>query len=293
MIRAIRKSRLFATRVAIGGLIFLLPRSSEPATVTPSTLSSWDEYVDRSKAGLAQDIRSPERLLRVSMKHQGSSDAGYESGLEVGLPQGSMIPIPAGLIHRWKGAVFIRNASSLDLLAALQDYDSYTDISRPAVIDSKLLSRAQDEFRYRLKFAQKGFGVKAGLSGVFRSNYYRLSSNEGYSLTEATTLDELENPGTPEERLIPFGASHGYVEKIFTIIRYHQANRGVYVEIETLTLSRGVPISVRWMISPVIQRFSRQTMKGTLESLSDRIRATGEFESASGERPRSLEHGGW
>ncbi|MBV8865903.1 MAG: hypothetical protein JO210_10960, partial [Acidobacteriaceae bacterium] len=100
------------------------------------------------------------------------------------------------------------------------------------------------------------------------------------------------NAGASDERMIPFGASHGYVEKVFTIVRYREAGRGVYVEIETLTLSRGVPGPVRWMISPAIQRFSRQTMAGTLESVRDKVRATEEL-AASGERPRSLEHGGW
>ncbi len=160
------------------------------------------------------------------------------------------------------------------------------------MIESTLLGRTQDEFTYRLKIVQRGFGVKAGLLGVFRSNYRQLSSTEGYSLTESISLDELESPGSSEERRVSFSASHGYVERMFTIVRYREAGSGVYVEVETLTLSRGVPISVRWMISPVIQRFSRQTMAGTLESIRDKVRANEEF-SASGERPRSQTRGGW
>ncbi len=288
MRRAIRNSRLFAARLAIAGLIFLLPRSSEPATVTPATLSSWNDFVQQSKAGLAQDICSPEGLLRVAIGQNGNAKADLAGRP----PQGRMIPVPSGLIHHWKGAIAIPNTRPSDVVSVLQDYDSYASTFTPAVIESRLVSRTQDDFTYQLKLVQRGFGVKAGLIGVFRSSYHQLSSTEGYSITEATSLDELESPGSSEERLVPFGASHGYVEKMFTIVRYREAGRGVYVEIETLTLSRGVPISVRWMISSVIQRFSRQTMTGTLESIRDKVRATEEL-SASGERPRSETRGGW
>ena len=285
-------NRLFASGIAIAGLVLLFPQNSQSATVTVATNAVWNERVQQSKAELAQEIANPEAFLSINIADTSKDQIASIDDLAQRSPQGSMVAIPSGLIHHWKGAVLIRDARSSDVVTALQDYNSYTDIFRPAVIDSKLLSRTQDEFRYRLKMVQKGFGVKAGLLGVFRSNYYQLSASEGYSITEAIELDELENAGASDERMIPFGASHGYVEKVFTIVRYREAGRGVYVEIETLTLSRGVPGPVRWMISPAIQRFSRQTMAGTLESVRDKVRATEEL-AASGERPRSLEHGGW
>ncbi len=105
MIRAKRNSSLFAARVAMAGLIFLLPRSSEPATVTSTTLSSWNDFVEQSKATLAQDICSPEGLLRAAIGQNGT----LKADIAVRPPQGRMIAVPSGLVHHWKGAILIPN----------------------------------------------------------------------------------------------------------------------------------------------------------------------------------------
>ncbi len=192
-----------------------------------------------------------------------------------------MVVVPSGLIHHWMGMVFIPNARAFDLLAVLQDYDSYAELYKPAVVRSTLLNRAPGEFNYKLKFMQKGFGVKAGLLGEFRTTYSRLDSGTGYSVTEATQLVELRNPESSDEQPLPSDASRGYVEKVFTIVKYRESGSGVLVELESLTLSRGVPASVRWLIAPIVQRFSRQVMTDTLQRLSDKVQASQAFESAS------------
>ena len=128
---------------------------------------------------------------------------------------------------------------------------------------------------------QKGFGVKAGLLGEFRSTYFRLDARNGYSVTRATRLVELANPNTPDEQVLSLDDSHGYVERMYTIVRYREADNGVYVEVDALTLSRDIPASVRWLVSPLVQRFSKQLMTATLEKLRDKVASRREFESAS------------
>jgi len=192
-----------------------------------------------------------------------------------------MLAVPSGLIHHWTGSVFIPNVQAADVLSVLQGYESYADVYKPAVIESKLLSHTADAFNYRLKFVQKGFGIKAGLMADLRTTYYRPTPESGYSITEATQVFELQNPGTPEEKILPASATHGYVQRVLTIVRYQQSQGGVSVEVETLTLSRGVPGSVRWLIAPLVERFSRQTMATTLERLRDRVLDTRSFASAA------------
>ncbi len=291
--RALRHGKFSASKIALASLLSFFLQKSQAATVTPETVAFWNQHVQQAKAGIAQEICSPEGFLSIDVKQKRSAETGYEKNLAARPAQGRMVPVPSGLIHHWTGTVFVRNARSADVLAVLENYDSYASVFRPAVVDSRLLSRTEDDFTYRLKFEQRGFGVKAGLLGVFRSSYYQLGPDAGYSITEATELNELENPGTPDERLIPFSTSHGYVEKIFTIVRYREADTGVYVRVETMTLSRNVPTPVRWLISPVIERFSRETMAGTLESLRNKVQTIRELESASEERPRSHERRGW
>jgi hypothetical protein len=262
-------------------LTLMLIRQSSAASVQPETLTAWNKDVQSAKEELTRKYHNLHPATHSGKQERAvESSQREESGV---IPQvsGEMFPVPSGLIHHWTGNAFIPNVQAVDVLAVLQDYDSYADVYKPAVIESRLLSHTGNVFTYRMKFIQKGFGIKAGLLGEFRTTYSPLTPESGYSITEATQVLELQNPGTLEEKVVPPSESHGYVQKVLTIVRYQQSDGGVSVEVETLTLSRGVPTSVRWLIAPLVQRFSRQAMTATMERLRDRMRETQSFASAA------------
>ena len=247
-------------------LAFLFVPYLFAATLSESTLAAWERHVQAAKAELTN-----QPYVR------------YSGGSTVPQVSGGVDVVPSGLIHHWTGTVFIPNVRIFDVLAILQDYDGYSDLYAPAVVESKLMSRNQNEFTYRMKFIQRDFGIKSGLLGTFRTTYHRMSGEAaGYSVTEATELVELRNPGTSGEETISQKEAHGYVERTFTIVRYGQYENGVVMKVENLSLSRGVPAAVRWMVEPLIERFSRRTMTSTLERLLDHVQTTQASASASG-----------
>ncbi len=258
----------FLAAVSLG---FLLAAQARTATMTAETLRAWNECEQQARAEVLKQAGTPDDFLSVRRRTGHLDSVQFQGGLSIYAPHGGAVPVPSGLIHHWVGTVFIPKAHVTELLAVLQDYDSYAAIYKPGVVESRLLSRDQDEFTYRLKFVQKGFGIRAGLLADFKSSYYRLTPDVGYSITEATRLTELGDPGMPQERPLTQRAAHGYVEKVFTIVRYRQADAGLYVEVESFTLSRDIPAAIRWIATPLVQRFSRQTMADTLERLGDRV----------------------
>lgn len=263
----------------IVGLLFAF--YSDAAVVTSRTLTVWEEYVQQAKTDLIRHSCDPNHFLFINQQPAEHAPVSFSETFALPSAQGAMIAVPSGLIHHWTGTVFISNARALDLLAVLQDYNSYAEFYKPAVVASKLLSHTPVEYNYQLKFMQKGFGVKAGLLGEFRTTYTQLTSGTGYSVTEATSLIELRNPEGHDEQSLSPEASHGYVERVFTIVKYRESIDGVWIELETLTLSRGVPASVRWLIAPVVQRFSRQVTIDTLQRLKDKVQESQAFERAS------------
>lgn len=278
--RATYIRRLIAAKASIL-LCLLLVQYSHAATLTTETLSAWEESVQHSKAGLTREAGDLSQLFCHFQHSARTESVRYIQDPEVTSICGEMTAVPLGLIHHWTGLVFIPNVRASDVLHVLQDYDAYAELYKPAVIHSQLLNRHSDEFLYRLKFVQKGFGIKAGLLGEFRTNYFQSNAGTGYSITEATQLTELQNPESPDEKALSLSAAHGYVEKVLTIVKYKESTQGVSVEVETLTLSRAMPASLRWLVAPLIQRFSRQTMNETLVRLRDKIKAVQAVQSAS------------
>jgi len=58
---------------------------------------------------------------------------------------------------------------------------------------------------------------------------------------------------------------------------------GVIVELESLTLSRGLPWGTRTVVRPLIERVARESIERTLVTLDRRIRV-----AASGSEGRAL-----
>jgi hypothetical protein len=251
--------------------------SAAAATITPGTLDGWNEYLQWTKARLAAEAEHPGKFLFVDShpREKERIEAGDVVATHPG--QEAFVPVPKGLIHDWVGMLFIPNTDVRSALMVMQDYERYPETYAPGVASAKLIEHANDDFTYELKFIQKGFGVKTGLMGKFRTHYVELNERTGYSVTSTLDMAELADAGKPEERRLPLAASHGYVENEFTVVRYRGADCGVYMEVESITLSRDIPGSVRWFVTPLVQRFSRQVMTDALDRLRNRVLETSEL----------------
>jgi hypothetical protein len=250
------------------GFVLLAHRTAAAAHVTAETLAAWDEQVQTARGQVERDAKSPQTFLTSQVPGfliESSEPSGY--------------PIPNGLIHHWFGTELIPHARVPSLLSVMQHYDAYAEIFPPAVVEAHLLNRDGDTFDYHVKFIQKALGVRSGLLADFRSRYVQIDERSGYIVTESVKLIELQSPGKPDERQLSLAESKGYIQKAFTLLRYRQTDQGVLIQVESMTLSSDVPSSVRWLVSPFIHKFARQTMSSTLERIRDRVGA--ESDSAS------------
>ena len=81
----------------------------------------------------------------------------------------------------------------------------------------------------------------------------------------------IENAGTPQERALPEGNDSGYMWRLNSYWRYKQLDDGVLVEIESLTLSRSLPMLVGPLIRPIVTSTARESMTRTLSSVRARF----------------------
>jgi hypothetical protein len=272
------KSQKFVSYVLFASFIATVPAAA--ATITPATRQGWNDYVQWTKQKLAAEAEHPDKLLFIDTHPREKQRIEAGEVVATHPQQEAFVPVPNGLIHDWVGTLFIPNTDVRSVLLVVQDYDRYAETYAPGVASSKLIEHANDDFTYELKFIQKGFGVKTGLVGKFQTHYAQLDENTGYSVTSAVDLAELADAGKPEERPLTLAASHGYVENEFTVVRYRGADCGVYMEVENITLSRDIPGAVRWFITPLVQKFSRQVMTETLNRLRNRVLETSALNAA-------------
>jgi hypothetical protein len=79
-----------------------------------------------------------------------------------------------------------------------------------------------------------------------------------------------EQSGTPLPVAPPLCAAsrlnrtRAHIWRIYGSARYEQRDGGVYLEIEGIALSRDIPTSMRWLLNPVVNHLSVNSLTTTL-----------------------------
>ena len=92
----------------------------------------------------------------------------------------------------------------------------------------------------------------------------KLDSSRIYSVSSSVRTQEVSDFGKSSEHLLAQDKGPGYVWRTFGVTRLQQRDGGVYLEMETVSLSRGIPWEFRWLIVPVTEHLPRNIMTQTL-----------------------------
>ncbi|MGD0361237.1 MAG: hypothetical protein ABSC93_10235 [Bryobacteraceae bacterium] len=237
----------------------------------PATVRAWDDYVRSADAGMQarRDGRKPflwadEAAGRAARLRQGEVLVAPVSGR-------GTINAPNGLIHDWIGAVFIPHATVEEMLAVVHDYGRYKQFYKPVVADSKALdSKANDE-RFSMIMQHRALLVSAAMQGQYESRDFALDQQRGYSITAATRIQEIEDYGRSNARLLPPGQGSGFLWRLHSIVRYEERDGGLYLEVEAIALTRDIPFSLRWLVSPVVNRLSVDSLMVSLRQTREAV----------------------
>jgi len=179
------------------------------------------------------------------------------------LEGGKLIACPGGIIHHWVGVVFIPEAKLGDVLGMLEDYDKHSVYYAPDVERSKTESRNGDHFRVFLRFRRHKV-ITVVLDTEHEIEYFRDAPERAHSRSSAVRIAEVENPGKSDEREKPPGQDGGFLWRMETWWRMEEHDRGVYVQSEVVSLTRDIPVVLKWMIEPFVTSIPRETLTATL-----------------------------
>ena len=180
--------------------------------------------------------------------------------------------VPDGLIHHWVGAAFLPNAGIENVLALVHDYDRYSQIYKPVVTASKSVSVDGSDQDFSIVLQRHVAFVTAAIQGAYHAHDAMLDAHRGYSVVDATRIQQIEDYRHRTEHLLPPDTGSGFVWRIHTIARYQEREGGVYLEIEAIVLTRDIPASVRWMAVPIVNRLSINSLTATLDQTRQVVR---------------------
>ena len=247
----------------------LLGAPAAAAELHARTVAAFDRYVRISEQRMDSDGSFlwvdglPDSQKRARLGELGRGELLIERLTT--RDRGREIDVPDGLIHHWVGLVFAPGTTVDQALALLQDYDHHAEIYRPAVARSKLLSRDGDVFRVYLRFAMKKV-ITVVVNTENEATFTRLDPGRAQSRVYSTRIAEVEAANTPQEREKPIGRDGGYLWRLYTYWRFLERDGGTYVQCESISLTRGIPLGFGWLVGPFVTSIPRETLAFTLET---------------------------
>ena len=244
-----------------------MTRMAQTANVQlkPQTVQAFGTYVREAEAGMEQTLHGSGPFLwcdlsseRTHQIQQGHIVAEFWSGH-------GPVKVPGGLIHDWIGTVFIPGTTVEATLALIQDYDHHKNIYQPEVIDSALKSHHGNDFKIYLRLLKKKI-ITVILDTDHDVHYFSLDRTRWLCRSHTTRIAEVEDAGSPKERVLPPDTGHGFLWRLYSYWRFQENKDGVYAECRAISLTRDVPFGLGWMIEPIIQNLPRESLINTLEA---------------------------
>jgi hypothetical protein len=253
-----RANQLLRTLLVLSSL-FTLPLSAANLTLKPVTLKAWTQYVQQAEARV--DNATP-----LKLSTQRSSVVTVEPAIGSGT-----VAVPNGLIHDWIGTTFVPNITIAQLKTVLRDYDHYKDIYTPTVIGSKTLQTGDGTEAFSMQWFHKVMNITTGIDADYSNTEVQQGDGAGYMITRSTRIQEIRHLGEGNQQEMPVDFGSGFIWRICSMLRYQQADGGVYLRLEAIVLSRDIPHAFRWVANPIVNRISRSSLSTTLSQTGQAV----------------------
>jgi len=248
------------------------------AELKNETIAAWETYVRLSQDRIAGELCSAQGFL-VRDFLPGEDSAGARAALRRGEilvkemrahdADGTTVSVPFGMIHHWLGSVFIPNANLDDILEHVR-HTGAKDHRQEDVLESRVLSRDGDSMRIYLKLTRLKI-VTVTYNTEHLVQYHKHDDQRASSCSTSLRIAELEHANTIPEREKPEGRDSGFLWRLNSYWRYEQAAGGVFIECESISLSRGIPFGLSPIVRPIINRIARESMARTLRAMRERF----------------------
>lgn len=270
--KRIRKALIFLAILSLASPLL----SAE--TSAPETLKAFEGYVEIAEARDNENLAARKNFLWVDGLPEPDRERTYhllKSQQTVIRRSASCASrdcsnIPGGIIHDWTGITFVPGVTLQQTLTALQDYDRDTDYYRPTVLRAKLLSRAGNSFRVFLRLKETHV-LTVVLDTEYEIQYLTLDSTHAASVSHSTRITEIEKAGSPQEHATSHKDNHGFLWRLNTYWRFYEADGGVYIQCNAISLTRDVPAGLGWLVGPFIENVPRESLNFTLTATREAL----------------------
>ena len=246
----------------------------------PAATNDFNAYVERVESRLAGQHQSQAGFLAGPGLDSGTN-AETRGRLRRGetiienLGAGSESSIPGAMLHHWRGTAFVPGAHLGDFERLMKDFNAYPQHFSPEILAARLVSQHDnngvDRITASMRVKQKHV-LTVVMDMTYDVAFTRLDAQHGYSISHSTRIEEIDSAGTSKERALSPKEEHGFLWRLNTYWSYAEGDGGLYMQIETVSLTRAIPTGLGWAIKPYVESVPRESLEFTLRTAENLLR---------------------
>jgi hypothetical protein len=249
------------------------------ADLHPRTVAAFEQRARLIERRLDREKHGERPFLQIDdlppLSRTDAYGALARGGAVVGRMEGedgsSSPDVPDGLCHHWVGTVFIPGATLDRVIRLMQSYDRYADVYAPNIRRARLIDREGNHFKVSLQLFMKKV-VSVVLNTNYEVEYVPVSSTRMQVRSASSRIAEVDAPDTAEEREKPIGHDSGFLWRFnnYCVLEerpLRAGEPGTFVQCETLSLSRAIPLGVNWLVGPFVSSVPRESLELTLSAM--------------------------
>jgi hypothetical protein len=244
-----------------------VPETTRGAELRPATEQAYAEYLADLTRRFEGCAANGEPLWDTAPGRREALTGGrvvVHAAVEDGI-----LDVPGGLIHHWRGAVFIPQVTLDEVLAVGRAYDDYGRIYTP--IESARLLRTDGDTSHIVMRVRQSAGPVSAVLDLWSDVTHRASGGRAYTMSRTEQIKDVKDAGTSNERHAAPGDESGYLWRAATFTRLEARDGGVSIEYETVGLSRRFPQMTRWLFEPIARRVGRASVEQSLQEMRREI----------------------
>ena len=244
---------------------------------TPAAISAFSSYNKAVESRLVQQHRSASAFLAPATSDPKNTEARLRQGelileqIKERLTPSTDANLSGAMLHHWRGTAFAPGAKATDFERLMRDFNAYPQHFSPQVLQAKVLTQDRGRMQAWMRVRQRHV-ITVVLDTSYDITFGQLDVRHGYSISKSERINEIDAAGTAAERPLNDNEEHGFLWRLNTYWSYEERDGGLYLQIETVSLSRSIPSGLGWAIRPYVESIPRESLEFTLRSACNALR---------------------
>lgn len=266
-VQKMRRGELTRSLVSSGVFLLLATTVSVAKEPSPAAVAGFDSYVGTVESRLTKQYASADHFLapfdraRLKTGDIVTEQLTPETGLE----------FPGALVHDWRGTAFFPGATAADFEGVLRDFDAYPRNYSPQVLRAHAIAQHGNHYQVTMRVMQHHI-LTFVMDGTYDVTFGRLDARHRYCASRSTKITEISQAGTAQERALNPSEQHGFLWRMNTYWSYEEGDGGLYIQIESVSLTRSIPAGLGWAIGPFVESVPKESLEFTLQATRNALK---------------------